>query len=577
MTFPQPRAVLLCQTPEGPLLVFEADQVIGRSIATRGRFAEDKVSEVFAALAAHHGMQLRVFVDIGANIGTHLLYALDAGLADHAVGIEADPNNFALLKANVGLRGHAGRTRLFQCALSQQRGVVELELCPSNYGDHRVRVAGLPHEPDLGESTREVCSVAAVTADELFRLEGVNLHRALVWMDTQGHEGHILEGGQASLGLEAPAVVLEFWPYGLNRAGGKTKYFEFLERAGAIYDINRADWPTTGRVGVAELMALYDCMLAETRLDHYPHTDLLCVRAAVNPPERTSGMNAQMNELQRSLMTISCRDADIVPKVAGAGRTIELGNDKVQVMHNGLKVLYGGYYGEWMAHIIRGLNGHHEPQEELLFHNLLRYVRDGTRIVELGSFWAYYSLWYLQVVPGSTALCVEPDVNHLKVGVKNAELNAMTERTRFLNAWVGGAALSVLIAGTETSTGPQALPVFNAPALLDHAGGDIELLHLDIQGAELALLRSIDAAISPRVRFVMVSTHHSSISGSPTIHGDCVEALRALGASILVEHDVVESYSGDGLILASFLPEDRGLNFPPISRNRAETSLFREA
>jgi len=75
----------------------------------------------------------------------------------------------------------------------------------------------------------------------------------------------------------------------------------------------------------------------------------------------------------------------------------------------------------------------------------------------------------------------------------------------------------------------------------------------------------------------MVSTHHSSISGSTTTHPDCVEALRTLGANILVEHDVIESFSGDGMILASFYQEDAALKFPEVCRNWAQTSLFKTA
>jgi FkbM family methyltransferase len=289
-------------------------------------------------------------------------------------------------------------------------------------------------------------------------------------------------------------------------------------------------------------------------------------------------MEAPMNELQRTLMTVSCRDSDVIPKVANAGAMVLRGEERLQLMHNGLEVVYGGYYGDWMAQVIRGLNGHHEPQEELVFHTLLRYIRHRTQIVELGCFWAYYSLWYLKTIPDSTALGIEPDATHLGIGMHNAALNGMSERMRFMNAWVGGRSLAAHAAPTETSAEAHPLPMVNAPAVLDHAGpAGIELLHLDIQGAELELLRSIDAGLARRLRFVMVSTHHSSISGSSTIHGDCVETLRALGATILVEHDVVESFSGDGLILASMLPEDRGLWFPHISRNRAETSMFKQA
>ena len=52
--------------------------------------------------------------------------------------------------------------------------------------------------------------------------------------------------------------------------------------------------------------------------------------------------------------------------------------------------------------------------------------------------------------------------------------------------------------------------------------------------------------------------------------------LRKLGARILVEHSVTESYSGDGLIVASFRPEDSCFPLIKISRNFSSNSLFRE-
>lgn len=41
-------------------------------------------------------------------------------------------------------------------------------------------------------------------------------------------------------------------------------------------------------------------------------------------------------------------------------------------MHNGVKVIAGGYYGSWMTEIIRLLQGHHEPQEERVFYENIK-------------------------------------------------------------------------------------------------------------------------------------------------------------------------------------------------------------
>jgi len=286
-----------------------------------------------------------------------------------------------------------------------------------------------------------------------------------------------------------------------------------------------------------------------------------------------------MNDLQRSLMTISCRDTDSIPKVPDAGSIVQIDDQLTQVMHNGLHVEAGGYYGDWMAHVIRGLQGHHEPQEELIFHHLLRYIRNSSHIVELGSFWAYYTLWFLKEIPNSRALCIEPDRLHLDVGKNNARLNNMSDRITFINAWIGGNAETEHLSSTETSTAAVTMPMMNMSSIEDvMTEKQIELLHMDIQGAELPFIQSMGNAVQKgQIRFVMVSTHHSCISGSKTTHPDCVEVLRQMGATILVEHDIIESYSGDGMILASFYPEDKMLWFPEISRNRAETSLFKTA
>ena len=98
---------------------------------------------------------------------------------------------------------------------------------------------------------------------------------------------------------------------------------------------------------------------------------------------------------------------------------------------------------------------------------------------------------------------------------------------------------------------------------------------MDVQGAELPFLESMRKAVTERmVRFAVISTHHESITGSATTHEDCVRAIQSLGAKVFVDHDVYESYSGDGLIVASFAPEDRSIMLPAISRNVRERSLF---
>ncbi len=281
-----------------------------------------------------------------------------------------------------------------------------------------------------------------------------------------------------------------------------------------------------------------------------------------------------MNALEQFLMTASCRDSDSIPKVPNAGRVLIVDGIPLQVMHDGTKVLAGGYHGDWMSDVIRSLRGHHEPQEELLFHHLLRYVRQRSTFVELGAFWAYYTIWYLSSVPFSRALCVEPDANNMKVGLSNLKLNL--REAKFVNALVGREFSPATDFVRELDGQSIQIPCLNMDAVLRAAEADcIEVLHMDVQGAELPFLQSMaKAAGEGKVKFIVVSTHHEMISGSPTTHQDCVREITAMGGHVFCEHSVSESFSGDGLIVASFFPCDRGLEFPDISRNQPETSLF---
>jgi len=287
----------------------------------------------------------------------------------------------------------------------------------------------------------------------------------------------------------------------------------------------------------------------------------------------TMGTYAIESELRRATMTISCRDAEAIPKVPNAGAVEDLDGTPVQIMHNGLKVLYGGYHGDWMANIIHGLRGHHEPQEEKAFNELLRYCRPKTCILEFGAFWAYYSMWYLKSVPFSVACCLEPDANNLAVGQENMRLNGLS--ASFVHACAGDHWISEKLFSTE-SGGSVLIPQHAVPTAMAHFGlDDIELLHADVQGAELGLLSSCEPLFAAgKIRFLVVSTHHSSISGWTTTHADCVAYLKANGAQIVCEHDVDESFSGDGLLVASMRPEDSLIPPIVISRCRRGESLF---
>lgn len=286
------------------------------------------------------------------------------------------------------------------------------------------------------------------------------------------------------------------------------------------------------------------------------------------------------HERKRVRTTISCTDADALPKVADAGVISMRGDVSVQTMHNGLLIIEGCYDGAWMTEIIRSLHGHHEPQEEVAFDAIVRRLADegaGGRMIELGAYWSYYSMWFAAAVPDSSVIAMEPDPNNLDVGRRNVALNGLSDRIHFVHGAIGDRPGELLRFVNESDGKTVTVPQFDLPTLAASQGWDrIDLLLADIQGAESLLIELERARFRDGlVRFLLVSTHHNSISGDPLTHQHALADLRALGAHVIAEHSIPESFSGDGLIVVSFDERDRDL-VVPVSFARARDSLFDE-
>ena len=146
----------------------------------------------------------------------------------------------------------------------------------------------------------------------------------------------------------------------------------------------------------------------------------------------------------------------------------------------------------------------------------------------------------------------------------------------FVPGFAAAAASGPVPFDTEDS-GRLPVPARSVADLMDAHGIDhLDLLHCDVQGAELAVLSGCqDLLRAGRVGWVFASTHHHSISGDPLTHQRCLALLRAAGATVVAEHDVAESFSGDGLVVARFGPLPLRWRTPELSRNRYSESLFR--
>lgn len=228
--------------------------------------------------------------------------------------------------------------------------------------------------------------------------------------------------------------------------------------------------------------------------------------------------------------TAGCPDNALIPRVVGAGG----GDERTITMHNGIKVVRSGYYGPGVDELLRVNRGVHEPQEELAFGHVLEELPPRAVMLELGSYWAFYSLWFYTAVSDPTCICVEPVQENLRIGRENFALNHA--EGRFIHAFVGASEC-------HRSDGGRVVSVDGLVSEFDL--DRIDILHADIQGAELDMLVGSERAFRRGlVDFVFISTH------SRQRHSDCLRFLEDRGFSVLAEANVDESYSVDGLIVA---------------------------
>jgi hypothetical protein len=148
-------------------------------------------------------------------------------------------------------------------------------------------------------------------------------------------------------------------------------------------------------------------------------------------------------------------------------------------------------------------------------------------MIELGAYWGHYSMWLKKERPKGDVILVEPDPGCLKAGQDNFARNGF--KGEFINAFVG--------------TGKFEIDDFFRNRKIKK----LDILHTDIQGFEVEMLRGARDVLSRRrVNYLFISTH------SQQIHGEIVGQLGNLGYRVEISSDFdVQTTSFDGFVFAS--------------------------
>ncbi len=192
--------ILLANTDNGMFLVNSKDRVIGLNSYAKRQSWDFRKFEIVNKLLPRHNQ--KVLVDVGANIGSISISALINNYFTSAIAVEPEPNNFQLLKANRILNKLENKLKLHNFALgSVGKQSAYLSLNNINHGDHRLII----DKPHSGANIQ----VDVLTLDSI--LPNFEQNDSLIWIDVQGYEGFVLQGGEKAIKNLIP-IVLEFSP-----------------------------------------------------------------------------------------------------------------------------------------------------------------------------------------------------------------------------------------------------------------------------------------------------------------------------------------------------------------------------
>jgi hypothetical protein len=219
------------------------------------------------------------------------------------------------------------------------------------------------------------------------------------------------------------------------------------------------------------------------------------------------------------------------------------------IMHNGILISPLSYYNFPMLELLFLNNGVHEPQEEYVFQEVLKYIPDGAVMLELGAYWSFYSMWFNSEISKANNYLIEPeDINS---GITNFELNKM--KGDFTKAYISDKS-SDTINGTATVC---------VDDFIDEKSIEfIDVLHSDIQGYEFKMLMGAEKVLDGKqVGYIFISTH------SNELHYQCMKHLELKGYELVCSYDMDESFSWDGLIVFKN-PDYEGVNTIDVSKRK---------
>lgn len=206
------------------LQLHSQDELVSKTMSALGEWEPVETAIVSEILQPDD-----LFIDVGANIGYYsVLGSRLVGPDGVVIALEPENTNFQLFKKNIILNQVTNVT-VHNSAAGDRDKTVKLYHSDENSGDH--------HTYRRSDSDTGI-AVKAVRLDTL--VASTAIRPRLIKIDCQGYEQHIIDGLKAVLenpALKPDAIILEFWPEMLNKAGA-----DVIQFANYLFALNYTIW-----------------------------------------------------------------------------------------------------------------------------------------------------------------------------------------------------------------------------------------------------------------------------------------------------------------------------------------------
>jgi FkbM family methyltransferase len=227
--------LVFCDLGDVRFFVDPSDRVVGSWLMWHGGWQRREIDSAVEVLAAA-GKLARdaVFVDVGAHIGTHTVYALRTGRFARAIAFEPEPRNARLLAMNLEANGLSPAALVVPKAAGAAPGTAVLYLHPRNTGAHSLDV---PPSID-GRASLEV---PVVRVEDALNELGIGPDQVgLAWLDVEGYELQALRGLTKLIERSVP-IAFEFTP-SRHSARTRAELVALLERHyTTVHSLGRMD------------------------------------------------------------------------------------------------------------------------------------------------------------------------------------------------------------------------------------------------------------------------------------------------------------------------------------------------